>query len=408
MAEYDLRAFKRQLEHLSKFKGRHTELITVYVPPDYELVKIVQQLEQEHGTAVNIKSKGNRLNVMDSLTKIIVYLKQFKNVPKNGVAVFAGNIAEREGERDIELFTVVPPEPIGIKVYKCDQVFYLDPLIEMTESKEIYGLLLIERSEATVGLLKGSKIDVLHQMDSLVFGKFKAGGQSAHRFEQLRENLLKDFFKKIGEISSKYFLEKHVKGVIVGGPGPTKEEFMAGDYLDYRVKELVIGIKDIGTSGISGLHELVERSDDLLKEVAVIREKRLVQKFLEGLAKGANIAYGEQEVRDMLNKGAVETMLLSEGLDWKRVTVRCTCGYQNTITVRELEKFKQSLKDEKCPSCGNQSLSIVEIKELVEELKETAEQLNVTVEFISVDTPEGQQLLGLGGVAAFLRFTPTG
>jgi peptide chain release factor subunit 1 len=404
MVNVEKRAFKKQLDYLSKFKGRHTELISVYVPPGYELVRVVQQLEQEHGTATNIKSKGTRLNVMDSLTRIIQYLKQINRTPEKGLAVFAGNVSEKEGGRDIELFTLEPPNPIGVKVYKCAQKFFLDPLWVMTESSEVYGLLLIERSESTVGLLKGRNIESVRRLESLVFGKFRAGGQSAHRFEQQRENLLKAFFQETGKAASQIFLEANVKGVIVGGPGPTKDNFLTGDFMDYRLKEKILGVKDLGSSGPAGLQELVERSQDILKEAEVIREKNLVQKFLEGLARGTGVAYGEAEVREAIEKSQVDTLLLSEDLDWKRVTVTCQCGYENVGTSRDLEHLKANLVLEKCPNCGAQAISIKEVKELVEELKEMAEEKGAVVEFISSETPEGQQLLGLGGIAALLRY----
>ena len=406
MTDVDRRAFKKQLDYLSKFRGRHTELITVYVPPGFELIRTIQQLESEHGTASNIKSKNTRLNVQDSLTRIVVLLKQYDRTPEKGLAVFAGNTAQQEGERDIEVFVINnPPDPIPVKVYKCAQEFFLEPLWGMTESDEVYGLLLIERSEATIGVLKGKRIQVKRELESLVFGKFRAGGQSAHRFEQERENLLKAFFQNTGAVASAIFLNEKIKGILVGGPGPTKEEFISGDYLDYRLRDKILGIRDIGSSGTSGLNELLERSQDVLQEASVIREKNLVQKFLEGLGKGAGVAYGEDEVRDSLNKSQVDILLLSEDLASKRVTISCSsCGYENVGTSRDIEKFKKDIPAQKCPSCGNQSLSIKEEKELIEELKELAETKGVVVQFISNETPEGQQLLGLGGIAAILRY----
>ena len=60
----------RQRRHLLKFvhdleqhKGRHTELVSVYVPAGYDIVKIMQHLSQEQGTATNIKDSTTRKNV---------------------------------------------------------------------------------------------------------------------------------------------------------------------------------------------------------------------------------------------------------------------------------------------------------------------------------------------------------
>ena len=47
---------KKFIKELQPHRGRHTELVTVYVPADYDLNKVINQLSQEQGTASNIKS----------------------------------------------------------------------------------------------------------------------------------------------------------------------------------------------------------------------------------------------------------------------------------------------------------------------------------------------------------------
>ena len=51
---------KKFIRDLTKFKGRHTELVSVYIPQGYDIVKIIQHLEQEKGTATNIKSTATK------------------------------------------------------------------------------------------------------------------------------------------------------------------------------------------------------------------------------------------------------------------------------------------------------------------------------------------------------------
>ena len=87
---HDLKAFVKEL---SKHRGRHTELVSVFIPADYDLNKIIQQLQQEGGTATNIKSASTRKNVIDALERMVQHLRLFKRTPENGLAVFSGNIA---------------------------------------------------------------------------------------------------------------------------------------------------------------------------------------------------------------------------------------------------------------------------------------------------------------------------
>jgi len=53
---------RKKLELFEKIKGRHTELISVYVPDGYDINKVAQQIRQEVGTASNIKDKNTRKN----------------------------------------------------------------------------------------------------------------------------------------------------------------------------------------------------------------------------------------------------------------------------------------------------------------------------------------------------------
>ena len=79
--------FQRMLETLEKLEGRGTELVTVYVPPTKQIHDVMQDLRNEYGTAVNIKSKTTKKNVQDALTKAMERLKLFKTVPPTGLAI---------------------------------------------------------------------------------------------------------------------------------------------------------------------------------------------------------------------------------------------------------------------------------------------------------------------------------
>ncbi|MDO8661381.1 MAG: peptide chain release factor 1, partial [Candidatus Woesearchaeota archaeon] len=94
---------KKFVKELESYKARHTEFVSVYVPEGYELVKIIQHLQQEQGTATNIKSAGTRNNVIDALERMIQHLRLFKCTPPHGLAVFSGNVAVREGQSDVQV-----------------------------------------------------------------------------------------------------------------------------------------------------------------------------------------------------------------------------------------------------------------------------------------------------------------
>ena len=148
----------RFIRELDQYRGRHTELVSIYIPQGYEIIKIIQHVQDEQGTASNIKDKTNRNNVIDSLERIIRHLRLYKKTPENGLAVFAGNISDKENKIDIEVFSIEPPEPLQLRTYRCDQTFLLEPLKEMIEEKDVCGLIGLDNREGNVGLFKGPTI----------------------------------------------------------------------------------------------------------------------------------------------------------------------------------------------------------------------------------------------------------
>ena len=171
---YELKKFIKKLE---LFKRPHTELVTVYIPAGYDINKIINHLKQEQGTATNIKSASTRKNVIDALERMVQHLRLFKQTPENGLTVFSGNVAEREGQIDLEVWSIEPPVPLNTRIYRCDKQFVLDLLRDMLDTKEVYGLVVMDRRDANIALLKGKTIIPLVKTHSQVPGKFRAGGQ---------------------------------------------------------------------------------------------------------------------------------------------------------------------------------------------------------------------------------------
>jgi peptide chain release factor subunit 1 len=355
--KFHLKKFVKELESC---RAAHTEFVTVYVPAGYDLIKIMQHLAQEQGTASNIKSASTRNNVIDALERMIQHLRIVGKTPPNGLAVFAGNILAREGKSDVRVWSIEPPVPLKMRLYKCEKNFDLDILREMMEAKEAYGLVVLDARDAIVALLKGKTIVPLTKAHSHVPGKFKAGGQSAVRFQRNREIAVKEHFGKIAEVmKDQFFNMEGLKGIIIGGPGPTKYDFVDSGLITADLKKKILGIKDLSYTEEFGLEELVDKSQDILAQEEIADEKKVVNQFLELLATKPNkVAYGEAEVRRMLEMGTVDILLLSE-----------------------------QLPDDK-----------------IDEFEQIAKKYGTTVKIISTETREGSQLKDLGKLGAILRY----
>ncbi len=291
---------KRFIQELNSHKAAHTEFISVYVPQNYDLVKIIQHLAQEQGTASNIKSASTKKNVQAALEKMIHHLRTFKKTPPHGLAVFSGNVASKEGKQDLRIWSIEPPAPLNTRIYRCDKHFVTDILGEMIIEKQVYGLVVLDRRDANLALLKGKTIIPLKKTHSEVPGKFKAGGQSAARFARIREGAYKEHFKKIAEYMKEQFLPlgNDLKGIILGGPGTTISSFLEKDYITGDIKKKIIGTRDLSYTGDFGLQELIDKSQDLLAKEEIAEEKKIMQKFFDLLAKTTKkVAYGTKEVK---------------------------------------------------------------------------------------------------------------
>lgn len=351
---------KKFIKDLKNFRGRHTELVSVYIPQGYEMNKIINHLSQEQGTATNIKSTATRKNVTDGLERMIQHLRLFKQTPPNGLVVFSGNVSQRAGGQDLQVWSMEPPIPLKTRIYRCDKEFVLNILEDMLDIKEMYGLVVIDRRDANIAVLKGKTIVPLVKTHSEVPGKFKAGGQSAARFSRLRDGAAKDHYRKVAEYMKEQFHGKNeIKGIIIGGPGPTKYEFLDQGQIVTEVKNKIIAIKDLSYTEEFGLQELLEKSEDVLANEEVIHEKKIMEKFFKLLSVNQNmVSYGEKQVKTALEQGAVDTLLLSEKLD----------------------------------------------DELIVLFEEEAQKVGSQLKIISTETREGAQLFDMGKIAAILRY----
>ncbi len=400
----ELYEFKRTLQELSDKKGRGTELVSVYIPRDKQISDVVKHMRDEQGQSANIKSKSTKKNVQSAIEVIMQRLRLFPTPPERGLVLFVGMIPRGgPGTEKMETYVFEPPEPIQTYTYHCDSEFFLEPLKEMLADKDVYGLAVLDRKEATIATLKGKRVDIVKTLTSGVPGKHKAGGQSQRRFDRVIELAAHEFLKKIGKHINDSFLPiPDLNGVILGGPGHTKEDFLKGDYMHHEIKNKVITTVDTSYTGEFGIREVIDKSMDALAEMEVIREKKLVQRFLHELVSDDGLAsYGEKEVRHNLLMGAVEVLLLSEDIYSQRKTYECSvCGHTSDYTNKNANEDSEKI----CKKC-NEKMKITESKDVIDDFVEMAEEVGSDVEIISTETEEGTQLLrAFGGIGAVLRY----
>ena len=402
----------KMINKLGNITGHGTELVTVYIPPRRPIYDIVSQLKNEAGTASNIKSDLTRNHVQDALSRTVEHLKLYKEPPENGLVIFCGAIPTGKGigTEKIEIYSVVPPKAVQINLYRCDDHFWIDHLKDMMKDDKVIGILALDTQEAGFGILTGDRWEVVESLTSGVAGKHRQGGQSARRFERLRDNELNEYYRRVADYAQKIFIDEYdVKGIIIGGPGPTKEGFIREEYLDYRLQNNVIAVLDSSYSGSEGVRELIDKVNDqgIMADYRLMEEKKIVKRFISEVYSGKGLGiYGIYDVITSLKNGFADLVIVNDDITILRVEIKCNkCQNikERFIERNELNSLKQELTSSTCPSCGSQDLELSE-QDIIEHLEELSLMSGSRLEVISGKTEEGAQLASLGKIGAILRF----
>ncbi len=320
------RQLARLLKELKQWSAPATVLLSLYIPPGRPISDVMNLLRQEYSITDNIKLKRTRQAVKRALSAAMDRLQMIPKVPPNGLVLFCGEDMETG---DFACYVFSPPERINVFYYRTDKRFITDFLEEMVEDNDAVGILIVERDQGTIGILRGSRLEVLEELSDYIPGKHKMGGQSQRRFDRIIEQMVEDFFKRLAEHAGRHFIpyvEKgRLKGIIVAGPGYAKIDFVKGKYLDYRLQKLVSKeLVDVAYQGDQGLKEVVMKARSVVQTQLYRDAVEAMEEFKSHLARNTGMAvYGEQEVRQALEMGAVKTLLIHEDREdleeWKEM-----------------------------------------------------------------------------------------
>jgi len=405
---------RKTLQELSKFTGRGTELITVYIPKGKQLHEVITNLREEQGTADNIKSDVTRTHVVDSLSKVLQRLKLYKKTPERGLVIFCGALPREEGgplgSEVVKIFEIDPPKDLKTFLYRCDDHFHVDILKDMLKDDNLIGFLAIDAKDAGWGILYGDKIQVLKETSSGVAGKHRQGGQSAKRFQKLREMELTYYFNRIAQITREYFIDIYpIKGLIISGPGPTKEEFVNDNYLEYRLQDMVISTIDASYAGAEGIREAFTKSMDILSNFRLVEEKQIVEKLFRQINTNSGLGvYGLNEILNYLKNNVVDTIIVTDSIDLYRIESKCSkCkNIQEDIVERiKVIQTKTELKNTPCSSCKSLGVIVLE-QDIVDYISLLGAKTGTNVEVISGVAEHGIMVSNIGKIGAILRYNP--
>lgn len=364
---------KHYVDKLSKLRGVGTSVITLILPPGEQLTKVGDLLTKELSSATNIKSRVNRLSVLNAVTSAQNKLKLYKKLPDNGLVILCGNV-EIDGKEKRLSISFEPAKPVCKFVYMCDSKFHLQSVADAISIKSNkIGFIIIDGKGLFVSTLNNNLQEVLYKYQVSLPGKTVRGGQSKSRFERLVEEAHHVYMIKCLEAITRLFLvdgtNVTVKGIIIAGCGSKRIKFQ--EMLPQPLKDVVIQNIAVSIGFQQGMNEAVSLCTDQLKEVGYVKQRKMLSLYFEYIAKGVNkICYGIKDTLYALEQGLVETLLICE-------------NHAET-------PFKKSEEGDEIS--------------LLEHLIEQGEKTDTKICLISQCTPEGSQFLGISGIGGILRY----
>ncbi len=233
-----------------------------------------------------------------------------------------------------------------IKTWKPHELRRIDEAVAAAQ-KPLVAFLSLDDEEALLAQLRQYGVRELATIRAPGHGKmFPSGDARTAYFDEI---LAKLRTTDLGE------------ALVIVGPGFTRDSLL--EYLKARDSGIASKVHSHGTAhaGMQGIQEALKSGvgAKVFGDSRVGLETRLVEKLLEAIATNRPCAYGPAEVGEAVEAGAIDTLLVSDGV------------------VR---------------NSG------------IEDLMRAAEDARGTVVLVSRHHEAGQKLEALGGIAALLRF----
>ena len=371
---------RKNIEKLGTYKGNGTTLLTLLLPPGYQVAMANATLNEEFGTAVNIKSRVTKQNVQSAITAAQQKLKLYTRVPTNGLAMFCGQVIDGHTERRVAL-AFEPIKPLTSKLYICDNHFHVGELNNMLVNDEAYGFLIVSAGHALFSVVSGKKKENLCNIEVPIPKKHNKGGQSSCRFSRLRVEAIHNFMTKVAEQATKCFITDdkcNVKGLIIAGSAEMKDKLISNSFLDPRIK--VMAVLTVAYQGQNGLNQAIDLAEELIGNVRLVEEKKLLSQFFDSIATatGDEVKYcfGLGDTLQALDMGAVETLLL-----WDKLPTACP------------KDLAEQYEEDRRPEL------------LIEYLMFKSQEKGAKLELVSDSSDLGTQFTrGFGGIGCLLRY----
>lgn len=231
---------------------------------------------------------------------------------------------------------------------------YVKPLADVLDNFGHYGVALVDQQNARLFHFHLGTLMEEESLEGEAIRRTKVGGSqmpggrgsaslSAHYVDEVTDRNLKGATKH----ASRFFQEKNVRRVLIGGTDETVARFI--ENLPKKWRSLVVGTFPVDMN--SGPAQILEQALKVAQAAEHEKEARLVTSIVTAAAKGREGVVGLDETLGAVHVGRVQTLAISDG--FRATGYRCNgCDY--------ISGFKL----EACPFCGGDFETIQDAVEL--------------------------------------------
>jgi len=398
---------KKLIKTLEAARGNGTSMISLIIPPKDQISRVNKMLAIELGTATNIKSRVNRLSVLDAITSVQQRLKLYNRVPENGLVLYCGTILTAENKEKKVCIDFEPFKPINTSLYLCDNKFHTEALKELLESDDKFGFIIMDGNGSLFGTLAGNTRNILHKFGVELPKKHGRGGQSALRFARLRLEKRHNYIRKVAELAASLFISNdkiNVAGIVLAGSAEFKNKLHESDLFDPRLQASIIKVVDVSYGGENGFNQAIELSAESLANVKFVQEKKLLAAYFSEISRDTGkFCFGVADTLKALELGSVETVIVWENLSINRYLLKVP-GEEEKTEVKYFTEEQEADPKNFSDSAG-QELEVVDKISLVEWLANHFKDFGAKLQFVSNRSQEGSQFVkGFGGIGGLLRY----
>ncbi|KAK9065997.1 hypothetical protein SSX86_015399 [Deinandra increscens subsp. villosa] len=395
--------FKKLITELEAARGNRTNMISLIIASHDQISRVDGLLAADFVTASHTESRVNRQYVLRAITSARLRLRRYRMLPRKGLVIYTGTTVTDEQEEKTVIIEFEPFKRIDASLYLRDNTFHTEALVKLLESDDIFGFIVMDGNETLFGKLRGDAREVLHKspVDGLE-------GQSAPRFECIETDKRHYHVRKTAQLATQFFIDHsagqpNVSGLIIAGPACFTTELSHSNMFDPCLRAIIMNVVGVSYGGQNVLDQAIESSSEILANVKLHYEKRLLRKFFNRLDQDdEKYVFGVDDTLNCLQMGAVEVLIVWESLDISRYVLKnSTTG---EIVVKHLNKDEEGDQSNFRDPDTNAVLEVQEKSSLLGWLAEY-DKFRFTLEFVTDRSHEGlkfcKDLLGVGGILRY-------